>query len=247
MNLKRRRLPHLYVIGQPLFVTFRLYGSLPANRPFPSSNLTSGEAFVTMDRLLDQARSGPTFLKQPAIAQLILASLECGARLGHYQMHSFVIMPNHVHLLLTPHVSVSKLLGSLKASTARRANLLLQRCGQPFWQDESYDHVVRSGDEFRRIQRYIENNPVTAGLAATAEQYAWSSAGRPARPPQAEGLPHTSPTGTPEASCQSLPGSGRLGRAGTSPLRTTSPACPRTVRAKSSESRHRGCWRRPDQ
>jgi putative transposase len=143
-----------------------------------------------MDRLLDQARSGPNFLKQPAIAQLILASLECGARLGHYQMHSFVIMPNHVHLLITPQVSASKLLDSLKSSTAKRANLLLQRSGQPFWQEESYDHLVRNGEEFRRIQRYIENNPVTAGLAARPEQDAWSSAGRPARPPQAEGLPY---------------------------------------------------------
>ncbi len=102
-------------------------------------------------------------------------------------------MPNHVHLLLTPQVSLSKLLGSLKAATAKRANLLLHRSGQPFWQDESYDHLVRDGDEFRRIQRYIENNPVTACLAATPEEYTWSSAGRPARPPQAGGLPHDEP------------------------------------------------------
>jgi|SRR5579862_9734131 len=190
VKLKRRRLPHLHVIGQPLFVTFRLHGSLPAHRPFPASDLTSGEAFLVMDRLLDEARSGPTFLRQPAIAELVLASIECGGGLEHYQMHSFVIMPNHVHLLLTPRVSASKLLGSLKASTARRANLLLERSGQPFWQEESYDHLVRSGDEFRRIQRYIENNPVTACLAARPEQYAWSSTGRPTRPPQAEGLPH---------------------------------------------------------
>jgi hypothetical protein len=73
---ERRRLPHFHVIGQPLFVTFPLYGSLPANRPFPASNLTSGEAFVTLDRLLDQARRGPTFLRQPDIAQLVLASIE---------------------------------------------------------------------------------------------------------------------------------------------------------------------------
>jgi putative transposase len=180
----------LHVIGQPLFVTFRLHGSLPANRPFPTSSLTSGEAFLAMDRLLDQARSGPTFLRQPAIAQLVLASIECGAALRHYHMHSFVVMPNHVHLLLTPQVSVPKLLGALKASIARRANLLLQRSGRRFWQEESYDHLVGSGNEFRRIQRYIENNPVTAGLAARPEEYAWSSAGRPARPPQAAGLPH---------------------------------------------------------
>jgi putative transposase len=99
-------------------------------------------------------------------------------------------MPNHLHLLLTPQVSLSKLLGSLKATTARRANLLVQRTGQAFWQDESYDHLVRSGEEFRRIQRYIENNPVKAGLAEAPEQYFWSSAGRRGTPPQTEGPPH---------------------------------------------------------
>jgi REP element-mobilizing transposase RayT len=190
MVLQERRLPHLYVIGQPLFVTFRLYDSLPANRAFPPENLTSGEAFVAMDKLLDQARSGPMFLRQPEIAKEVLASIEYGAEIGHYQMHSWVIMPNHVHLLLTPHVRVSKLLCSLKAATAKRANLLLRRTGQPFWQDESYDHLVRDGDEFRRIQRYIENNPVAACLVARPEEYSWSSAGRPGRPPQAGGLPH---------------------------------------------------------
>ena len=188
--MKRRRLPHLFVIGEPLFVTFRLHDSLPAHRPFPASNLTSGEAFVIMDRCLDTARCGPAFLRQPAIAQLVEASIHHGEAIGHYALHSWVIMPNHVHLLLTPRVSVSKLLGSLKAATSKRANLLLQRSGQPFWQDESYDHLVRNHHEFGRIQRYIENNPVAAGLAARPEDYAWSSAGRPARPPQVGDLPH---------------------------------------------------------
>ncbi len=128
----------------------------------------------------------------PAACALVLASLEYGAEAVHYQLHSWVIMPNHVHLLLTPQVSVSKLLGSLKAATAKRANLLLHRTGQPFWQDESYDHLIRNGDEFWRIQRYIENNPVTACLAARPEDYVWSSAVRPERPPQAKGLPHVS-------------------------------------------------------
>ena len=188
--LNERRLPHLYAIGQPLFITFRLHGSLPANRAFPSADLTSGEALVAMDRLLDQARSGPTFLRRPDIAQLVLNSIHYGAGIGHYQLHAFVIMSNHVHLLLTPHINVSKLLCSLKTATARRANLLLARTGQRFWQEESYDHLVRNGDEFRRIKRYIESNPVNACLVASPEEYTWSSAGRPEMPPQAESLPH---------------------------------------------------------
>ncbi|MGA2118158.1 MAG: transposase [Bryobacteraceae bacterium] len=194
MTPGRRRLPHIDANCQSLFVTFRLHDSLPANRPFPPSNVTSGEAFVWLDRLLDHARCGPVFLKQPAIAELVLTSIQCGVEIEHYELHAWAIMPNHVHPLIIPKVSASKLLGALKAATAKQANVLLQRTGQPFWQDESYDHVVRNDEEFRRIWRYIENNPVVAGLAFRPEEYAWSSAGRPGRPPQAEGLPHEEPT-----------------------------------------------------
>jgi hypothetical protein len=116
MKTTRRRLPHFEVSGRPLFVTFRLRGSLPVSRVFPASNLTSGQAFLTMDRLLDEACSGPTFLMSRPIAQLVQASLQYGEELEHYELHSWVIMPNHVHLLLTPRVSVSKLLARLKRS-----------------------------------------------------------------------------------------------------------------------------------
>jgi len=193
--MTRRRLPHLSVIGQPLFITFRLQNSLPHHRAFPAADLTSGEAFLAMDRLLDKARSGPTFLKMPAIAELVHTSIRFGADVGHYRVHAWVIMPNHVHLLIAPLVDVSRLLGSLKGATARKANLLLARTGKAFWQDESFDHLVRDGDEFRQIERYIENNPVSAGLVARPEDFPWSSAGtsprQPESPPQAEGLPHS--------------------------------------------------------
>ena len=93
------------------------------------------------------------------------------------RLHAFVVMPNHVHLLLTPQVEVPKLLRSLKGITAKRANQALGLTGA-FWQEESYDHVVRNGKEFDSIRGYIEENPVRAGLAAVAEAYPWSSAGR---------------------------------------------------------------------
>ena len=66
---------------------------------------------------------------------------------------------------------------SLKGFTARDANLLLDRTGLPFWQREYYDHWLREG-EFDRILRYIETNPVKAGLAIQAHLYPWSSAWR---------------------------------------------------------------------
>jgi putative DNA methylase len=65
---------------------------------------------------------------------------------------------------------------SLKGFTAREANKILRRTGEPFWQRESYDHWVRDEQEFGRIRAYIENNPVRAGLVARAEDYPWSSA-----------------------------------------------------------------------
>ena len=65
---------------------------------------------------------------------------------------------------------------TLKGYTAREANKLLQRSGQPFWQKESYDHAARNEREAGRIRRYIEDNPVKAGLVARAEDYPWSSA-----------------------------------------------------------------------
>jgi len=69
-----------------------------------------------------------------------------------------------------------KWLAPLKGFTAYRANELLGRHGQAFWQDESYDHLVRSELEFARIRSYIEENPVKAGLVSEASLYPWSSA-----------------------------------------------------------------------
>jgi type I restriction enzyme R subunit/putative DNA methylase len=96
--------------------------------------------------------------------------------LGHYELGAYVVMPNHVHLLVRPLVSPDRLLRSLKGSTARAANLLLGRTGEPFWQKESYDHWVRDHAEFLRIRGYIEANPVKAGLVSRPEDFPWSSA-----------------------------------------------------------------------
>lgn len=97
--------------------------------------------------------------------------------LKHYDLHAFVVMANHVHLLITPTVQPSALMHSLKRFTAREANRIIGITG-PFWQDESYDRLVRDGREFERIRRYIENNPVRAGLVSAPEDYLWSSARR---------------------------------------------------------------------
>jgi REP element-mobilizing transposase RayT len=169
MEIHQRRLPHLYPDRGTLFVTFRLHGSLPASMAVPPGNLSAGQAFAWIDRRLDTARQGPLYLGQPAIAKIVVDAIHKGEELGHYILYAHVVMPNHVHLLIQPKISPSYLLKSLKGVTARHANKALGRTGEPFWQKESYDHWVSNETEFNKIQLYIENNPVRAGLASRPE------------------------------------------------------------------------------
>jgi REP element-mobilizing transposase RayT len=177
MGSHRRRLPHFYPDNVPLFLTFRLHGSFPASQLPPAGSLSSGQAFMWLDRRLDSGQYGPTWLARADIARIIVASILKGADQGHYGLAAWVVMPNHVHLLVTPRVSPAHLLKSLKGATARDANRLLGRTGEPFRQKESYDHSVRNRSEFERIQAYIETNPVKAGLVRDPVHYPWSSAG----------------------------------------------------------------------
>ncbi|HUI53698.1 MAG TPA: transposase [Bryobacteraceae bacterium] len=157
-------------------MTWHLHGSLPHARYPPAAKLSSGAAFVWMDRHLDTARPGPMYLAQEPIAHLIVASLRRGVSLGHYDLGAYAVLSNHVHVLLLPKIAPSRLLQSLKGATARQANLILGRTGETFWQAESYDHWVRDEREWNRIVSYIEDNPVRAGLVQRAGDYRWSSA-----------------------------------------------------------------------
>ena len=144
----------------------------------PPGKPSSGSAFVWMDRYLDLARSGPLYLAQEPIARIVESSLRRGVLLGQYDLGAYAIMANHVHVLLLPKASPSRLLQSMKGATARQANLLLGRTGETFWQAESYDHWVRDESEWDRIAADIEDNPVKAGLVRCAADYRWSSAGK---------------------------------------------------------------------
>jgi hypothetical protein len=93
MLRSRRRLPHVYPEGTPLFVTWHLHGSVPHNLR-PPGTLTSGEAFVWLDRQMDNPRQGPLFLNQPELAKIVVSSIHKGAELGHYELGAYVVMAN---------------------------------------------------------------------------------------------------------------------------------------------------------
>jgi REP element-mobilizing transposase RayT len=168
----------LHPEGKDLFLTWRLYGSLPPNRYVPPNGLTSGQAFAWIDRYLDQASTGPTWLAIPEVAKIVDDALHHGQdTLDRYVLHAYVVMANHVHMLISPKAGPPKIMQSLKGFTAHQANLHLGRTGS-FWQRESYDHWVRDRKEFDKIVAYIENNPVKAGIVSGPEEFRWSSAYR---------------------------------------------------------------------
>jgi putative transposase len=174
-----RNLPHWYPAGRSIFVTWRLYGSLPQSFRYHQSNKSQkpGHQFLDFDRRLDEASAGPLWLKNSSIAEMIESTLQKGANdLHHYNLHAYAIMANHVHILITPEAPLSQIMKAIKGVTARDATKLLSRTGKVFWQDESFDHWSRDDAEENKIRGHIENNPVKAHLVARAEDWPWSSA-----------------------------------------------------------------------
>jgi REP element-mobilizing transposase RayT len=187
----RGYLPHVKREGASYFITFRLADSLPRNvllefeREHAEAlrNLSAEQATEVnrnlrrkIERYLDQG-AGECHLRRPEIADMVAEALHHFDG-EEYRLESWVVMPNHVHLVLwpIPNFTLSEILKSRKRHTARQANLLLGRTGQTFWQPESYDHWIRNDGEKARILNYIRMNPVKAGLRANPEDWKWGRA-----------------------------------------------------------------------
>ncbi len=94
-------------------------------------------------------------------------------------LHALVVMPDHVHLVFTPlrnaegwRFSLPEILRLIKGRSARQINKALSRAG-PVWQDESFDHVLRSNESLAEKAEYIYQNPVRAGLVTRELDYPW--------------------------------------------------------------------------
>ena len=123
-----------------------------------------------MDRLLDSTRMGSVYLRQDKIAGIVRDHLPALVAEGLCSLDAYVVMLNHVYVL-------PQLMHRAKGPTDRWANKLLGRVGKPFWQEEYFDRLVHSASECKQIRRYIELNPVKAGLVAHPAEFPWSSAG----------------------------------------------------------------------
>jgi REP element-mobilizing transposase RayT len=183
----RRHRPHWFPENRAVFITWRLFGSAAlaeVHRVLRCIEMKAPLRFAKLDAVLDQAEHGPKWLANPEIAKLVRASLLRGEQEQHYELDSYVVMANHVHMLVWPLVPVQRLMRSLKSYSAREANKILGRTGRSFWQDESFDHWCRHEAQHLKIRAYIENNPVKAGLVARPEDWKWSSASPDGMPPR---------------------------------------------------------------
>src|SRR5439155_5027767 len=136
------------------------------------------KTFVRLDHWLDE-EPAIRHLGDPTLAGEVVDSIFhfAGER---YEVFAYVVMPSHLHWLFQPLASWVKtfdedrrtprqrIVYSLNRFTGTKCNRHLRRRG-PFWQKESYDHWVRDPDEMERIIRYIDENPVKAGLVASPE------------------------------------------------------------------------------
>jgi valyl-tRNA synthetase len=182
IDITRRNLPHWQQSGKTYFVTFRLADSIPATKlselesereswikhnPEPWTDAQRKAYYERFSARLDDwldAGAGSCVLKNPGAAKIVADALKHfdGRR---YKLGAWVIMPNHVHAIVTPlqGYALGEILHSWKSYMAHEVNKLLGRTGQ-LWQHESYDHIVRNERALFRIEEYITRNPLKAGI-----------------------------------------------------------------------------------
>jgi putative transposase len=124
----------------------------------------------------DTWQKHPLFVNT-AMANIVLEQIvNCRDR-GFYKLHAFVVMPDRLHVLLTPGetTTVEKAMQMIKGGSAHRMGL--ERPQKfPIWHQGFHDRWMRDTEEYRRSRLYIEQNPVEAKLAERPEDYAFSSA-----------------------------------------------------------------------
>ena len=132
----------------------------------------AGVYFVTTDTW----QKHPLFINT-ALANIVVEQiLSCRDR-GFYKLHAFVLMPDHLHVLLTPGetTTVEKAMQMIKGGSAHRMGL--ERPNKfPVWHAGFHDRWMRDAEEYRSSMRYIEQNPVEAVLVEWSEDYVFSSA-----------------------------------------------------------------------
>lgn len=184
----RGYLPHFECSAVAQHVTFHLADSLPQTvllrfeaelKTLPAEK-RDVERRKRMDACID-AGHGSCVLRKPDIADMVQRSLLIFDS-QRYRLLAWVVMPNHVHVLFQPMNgwTVAKIVASWKKFTAHKICDDRRNSGEepgaPVWHREYWDRYIRDQRHFEQAIWYIHQNPVKAGLAASAERWRWSSA-----------------------------------------------------------------------
>lgn len=142
------------------------------SRPDPQTIRANSRTFFVSSRTAE----GKAILQTDRMADLFADVLRSYMSEGKFKVHDFVVMRNHVHLLITiaGDMTIEKAMQLIKGNFSFRARTELG-FKQEIWQRGFSDVQVRDDVSFRRHQLYIYNNPVKAGMARTPEEYAHSS------------------------------------------------------------------------
>ncbi|GDY13228.1 hypothetical protein LBMAG53_21060 [Planctomycetota bacterium] len=173
-----RNLPHFDGAQKLQCITYRLADSLPvhvAERRADERDSKADPAYrKRIDRYLDTGH-GSCCLSHSEIAQAIV---DTWTRFDpeRYRLHAWVVMPNHVHVLIAIQAawSLAKIVQSWKSWTGKRIKQVTTL--STGWQRDYWDRYIRDEMHYLRAIAYIHANPVQAGLCRTPEEWLWSSA-----------------------------------------------------------------------
>ncbi len=182
----RGELPHLYKDGGSYFVTFRLWDAvMPREQRDRWNDLQ--RLVVQPSRLHDRPFAqriaeatepvlwcGSCILRRPEAARIVQDSL-LHLNGERYQLAAWCVMPNHVHIAYSAvgGYTPDEIHHSLKSCTAHRMSKVMGTGA--LWERQSFDHLIRSIEHYEAFIRYIEQNPVVAGLCAVEEDWPYSS------------------------------------------------------------------------
>lgn len=172
----RGYLPHCDQSNILQSITLRLYDSLPQSllQNLKEHEKNSNNPKIDLDFLMDKSY-GQCFLAEPKVAKIVQDTLLFYHK-KFYDLHEWVIMPNHLHFILRAfdQQSISSIIKRIKSYSARQSNIALSRNGS-FWFEDYFDRFIRSEEHYNYLVNYIYNNPVKAGLCKSIEDWEYSS------------------------------------------------------------------------
>ncbi|MDD3049913.1 MAG: transposase [Candidatus Cloacimonetes bacterium] len=198
----KRNLPHIQPEGGVFAITFRLAFTLPVNvveelsdRRMEYARMASllkgkdlelfdiefrRKYYEHFDDFIGKHKTERDWLNQKELAVTVSQSIQYLDNL-RFVLHSFCVMPNHVHMIIEPlkdkngskYFLLAAILKSIKQYTATECNKILNRSGQ-FWHHESYDHYIRDERDYFYQTEYLRNNPVKAGLVSNWEDWKYT-------------------------------------------------------------------------